>query len=53
MKTKLFTVNTFSVPPEKPKIFDERGQEMRFKLGPYNIGDEVLLKCEAKGGEII
>ena len=40
----------FSVPPDKPKIFDERGQEVRLKLGPYRIGDEVRLKCTAYGG---
>ena len=41
----------FSVPPEKPKIFDERGQEVRLKLGPYKIGDTVTLKCVANGGK--
>ena len=39
-----------SVPPEKPKVFDERGQEVRLKLGPYRIGDTVTLKCTAYGG---
>ena len=32
-----FFLLLFSVPPEKPKIFDEREQEMRLKLGPYKI----------------
>ena len=40
----------FPVPPDKPKIFDERGQEVRLKLGPYRIGDTVTLKCTAYGG---
>lgn len=40
----------FAVPPEKPKIFDERSQEVRLKLGPYRIGDTVTLKCTAYGG---
>ena len=31
-------------------IYDERGQEVRLKLGPYKVGDNVLLKCKAKGG---
>ena len=38
------------VPPEKPKIYEERGQEVRLKLGPYRIGDTVSLKCSATGG---
>ena len=41
------------VPPDKPKIFDERGQEVRLKLGPYRIGDTVALKCTAYGGEFV
>ena len=39
------------VPPEKPKIYEERGQEVRLKLGPYKIGDTILLKCVASGGK--
>lgn len=38
------------VPPEKPKIFDMRGQEVRLKLGPYKIGDSAIIKCETWGG---
>eukprot|EP00095_Tigriopus_kingsejongensis_P001267 maker-scaffold149_size310270-snap-gene-0.11 protein:Tk01267 transcript:maker-scaffold149_size310270-snap-gene-0.11-mRNA-1 annotation:"PREDICTED: uncharacterized protein LOC663132" len=38
------------VPPEKPKIYDERSQEVRLKLGPYKVGDEVALKCISTGG---
>ena len=43
----------FVVPPGKPKIFDERGQDVRLKLGPYRIGDTVTLKCTAYGGMYI
>ena len=32
-------------------MFDERGQEVRLKLGPYKIGDTVGLKCTATGGD--
>lgn len=39
-----------SVPPQKPKVFDERGQEVQLKLGPYKVGDTVILKCVASGG---
>ena len=42
---------SLAVPPSKPKIFDERNQEVRLKLGPYKIGDEVSLKCSATGGK--
>jgi len=38
------------VPPEKPKIFDMRGQEVRMKLGPYKIGDSAIIRCETWGG---
>ena len=38
------------MPPEKPRIFSERGKEVRLKLGPYEIGDDVRLRCEAYGG---
>ena len=40
----------FSVPPDKPRIYNERGQVMMLKLGPHKIGDIVLLKCVASGG---
>ena len=45
--------SSFVVPPEKPKIYEERGQEVRLKLGPYKIGDTILLKCVANGGKYI
>ena len=45
--------SSFIVPPEKPKIYEERGQEVRLKLGPYKIGDTILLKCVANGGKYI
>ncbi len=39
-----------AVPPEKPRVYDERGQEVRLKLGPYKIGETVALKCSVAGG---
>ena len=42
---------TFLVPPEKPKIFDVRGQEVQLKLGPFRVGDSALIKCETWGGK--
>ena len=39
------------VPPEKPRIYTvDDSQEVRLKLGPYNIGDTVRLRCVSLGG---
>ena len=41
----------FAVPPEKPRIYTVGdSQEVRLKLGPYNIGDTVRLRCISLGG---
>nr|XP_040583876.1 nephrin-like [Lepeophtheirus salmonis] len=49
--TKIYMMNLdVVVPPEKPRIFDERGQEVRLKLGPYKIGDNLRLVCTSFGG---
>lgn len=42
------TVNT---PPEKPTIYDDTGKEVRLKLGPYQIGESVMIKCLVLGGQ--
>ena len=34
------------VPPEKPRIFDDIGKEVRLKLGPYRLGETVTISCE-------
>ena len=34
------------VPPEKPRIFDNSGEEVRLKLGPYRLGESVSISCE-------
>lgn len=47
---QIYLIFYVPVPPEKPKIYDERSQEVRLKLGPYKIGDIVLLKCVSNGG---
>ena len=39
------------MPPKKPTIFSERGEEAIGTVGPYMIGDSVALKCIAVGGE--
>lgn len=38
------------VPPEKPRIFDDIGKEVRLKLGPYRLGETVTISCEVLGG---
>ena len=43
--------NSFSAPPEKPIIYDDVGEEVRLKLGPYKIGDSVRIKCLVLGGD--
>ena len=40
------------MPPKKPTIFNERGEEALGTVGPYMIGDSVVLKCIAVGGEL-
>ena len=45
-------MSTFVVPPEKPRIYTvDDSQEVRLKLGPYNIGDTVRLRCVSLGGQ--
>ena len=39
-----------SAPPGKPVIYDESGQEVRLKLGPYKLGEAVMIKCLVVGG---
>ena len=40
-----------SVPPNTPTIIDESGSEARNVVGPYMVGDTVVLKCIAFGGK--
>ena len=46
-----FYHNVFSAPPEKPRIYDDTGKEVRLKLGPYQIGDSVKVECVVLGGQ--
>ena len=39
-----------AAPPGKPVIFDESGKEVRLKLGPYKLGEAVMIKCLVVGG---
>ena len=42
----------FSVPPKAPSIFDESGDESRNSVGPYRVGETIVLKCISSGGKI-
>ena len=49
----LFSIYLCLVPPEKPRIYNERDEEQNISLGPYRIGERVVIKCETWGGIII
>lgn len=42
-----------AVPPEKPKIFNERGEHIESRAGPYEEGADLQLICVVMGGEFI
>ncbi|XP_022236802.1 hemicentin-1-like [Limulus polyphemus] len=39
------------VPPNKPRITDEKGEVILTVAGPYNEGDRLVLLCESEGGK--
>lgn len=38
------------VPPQKPKILNERGEIIQALAGPYDEGSDMVLLCEVRGG---
>lgn len=42
----------FSVPPEKPRILDHKGQEVTHIAGPYEEGGDMKLTCIVTGGKL-
>ncbi|XP_065167952.1 nephrin isoform X2 [Atheta coriaria] len=42
---------TVIVPPQKPKIFDEKGKEVETRAGPYEEGGDMKLSCIVTGGK--
>lgn len=43
----------FAVPPEAPRIYDYEGTEILGSVaGPFREGQNVLLSCQAAGGEL-
>ena len=43
---------TIVVPPEAPVIRNKNGQVLaHHEIGPYEIGQDLVLECEVMGGE--
>lgn len=38
------------VPPQKPKILNERGEIIQTLAGPYDEGSDIVLLCEVRDG---
>lgn len=48
-----FLLVFFTVPPQKPTIFDGQARELGGIAGPYNEGSQMTLTCIASGGKLI
>lgn len=46
----LLHILIFLVPPQKPKIMNERGEMIQSLAGPYDEGSDMVLLCEVRGG---
>lgn len=51
LKFKIFIY--FSVPPDRPIIYDARRRDRTKLIEPYNEGSDVSLICEVSGGKIL
>jgi hypothetical protein len=40
------------VPPEKPVLVDEDGNQIKTFFGPYFEGERASISCEVSGGNI-
>ena len=50
--TNSFFFLLFLVPPNEPIIRNQNGQEMLYReVGPYEVGDNLILDCEVSGGK--
>ncbi|XP_058808984.1 hemicentin-2-like [Phymastichus coffea] len=50
--TRNFQVNlTVIVPPHQLLIYDSSGAQVKSVLGPYQVGAQLLLTCEVRGGK--
>ena len=45
-----YNYNNIIAPPGKPVIYSPSGSEVRLKLGPYTLGEELRLRCLVVGG---
>ena len=46
----IITITIIIAPPGKPVIYSPSGSEVRLKLGPYTLGEELRLRCLVVGG---
>ena len=44
------TIIIITAPPGKPVIYSPSGSEVRLKLGPYTLGEELRVRCLVVGG---
>ena len=44
------TIIIIIAPPGKPVIYSPSGSEVRLKLGPYTLGEELRVRCLVVGG---
>lgn len=45
-----FFLYIFSVPPQPPKIFNDRGEHIESRAGPFEEGGDLHLICVVMGG---
>lgn len=45
--------SSISVPPQAPKIFNDRGEHIQSRAGPYEEGGDLHLICVVMGGTYI
>ena len=45
-----YNYNNIIAPPGKPVIYSPSGSEVRLKLGPYTLGEELRVRCLVVGG---
>lgn len=48
-----FFLFSVSVPPQPPKIFNDRGEHIQTRAGPYEEEGELNLICVVMGGTYI
>ena len=51
MKTNPFSL--FSVPPNEVEFMNEKGMRVQGEIGPYMVGDTLVITCDVLGGKII